>query len=572
QMKPFQQTFLQYFIPSGASVRALLRGYAMINKTLSQVRIPAALACCFVASIAFGGELKSLTVCADPGNMPLTNIKGEGFENKIAQLIGQTLGTGVQYYWRPSIERGLMRTTLSEGNCDLWMDMASDTEGATVLAPLYRSTFVLAYRNDKHINIKTLDDPPLRVLRVGVFQVSAMRTALSEHHVIDNTVIHYLSHNGDLDANNQPSYQVQQVIDGTLDIAAVWGPMAGYYKDVVHAPLIIQPVNMLEDEVPLEFDMTLAVPRGRPEIKAAIEQAIAQNAAGIKKILVDYGVPLVKCDACTVSGDLPSHGAYKTPKPEVQSAAVTAKLKAARMAELKKWLADGANPDDELNNAIVANDIDRVTYLMAHGAHVNSQDGEGYTPLIAAIRFGFVPVATALLDHKGDANYADRNSWTPLMWAAWGDNTALVNLLVKHGAKLDSTDADGLTSLAIAAQNAKIKAAMALLAAGADVNAPVAKGGYTPLMLASIAGSSELAGSLIEHGAKVNAANPGGVTALMIAAAGNRSTVATLLLKSGADLNAHSEDGRTALSIAQANNSEAVVKVLEAAGASSKSS
>ena len=129
-----------------------------------------------------GAELKSLTVCADPGNMPLSNQKGEGFENKIAQVIGSALGTGVQYYWRPSIERGLMRTTLSEGNCDLWMDMATDTEGAIMLCePLYRSTFVLAYRSDKGINIKSLDDPALKKLRVGVFQVSAIRQALADH-------------------------------------------------------------------------------------------------------------------------------------------------------------------------------------------------------------------------------------------------------------------------------------------------------------------------------------------------------------------------------------------------------
>src|SRR5271154_3932820 len=98
------------------------------------------------AAGALGADMKSLTVCADPGNMPLSNQRGEGFENKVAQVIGAALGTGVQYYWRPSIERGLMRTTLSEGNCDLWMDMATDTEGAILLAPLYRSTFVLAYR------------------------------------------------------------------------------------------------------------------------------------------------------------------------------------------------------------------------------------------------------------------------------------------------------------------------------------------------------------------------------------------------------------------------------------------
>jgi quinoprotein dehydrogenase-associated probable ABC transporter substrate-binding protein len=522
------------------------------------------LACCLGASAAaMGAPLKSLTVCADPGNMPLSNQKGEGFENKIAQVIGAALGTGVQYYWRPSIERGLMRTTLSEGNCDLWLDMASDTEGAVVLSPLYRSTFVLAYRNDKGIAIKSLDDPALKKLRVGVFQVSAAREALTEHHIIDNTVIHYLSHNADIVADSQPSYQVQQVIDGSLDVAAAWGPMAGFYKTVAHAPLTILPINMLEDRVPLEFDMTLAVPRGRPDIKAAIEAAVAGHKSEIQAILTDFGVPLVKCEECTVSGDLPSHGPYKQAPPDVQTAAAAAKQRAGRMADLKKWLKEGANPDDELNNAIVADDLDRVGYLSTHGANVNSHDGEGYTPLISATRAGFTDVASFLAEHKADPNLPDLSGWTPLMWAAWGDDPKLVTMLLSHGAKLDSTDKDGLTPLAIAAQNGKVKATLALLDAGADVNAPVAKGGYTPLMLASLSGSSDIATSLIEHGAKVNAANPGGVTALMIAAAGNRSSIAGLLLKSGADLNARSEDGRTALSIAQANSNEAVIKVLE---------
>jgi quinoprotein dehydrogenase-associated probable ABC transporter substrate-binding protein len=538
----------------------------MTTKTVTAVRRAALLAGCLAASFAANGsDLKSLTVCADPGNMPLSNQKGEGFENKIAQVIGAAMGTGVQYYWRPSIERGLMRTTLSEGNCDLWMDMASDTEGAVVLAPLYRSTFVLAYRNDKGINIKSLDDPALKKLRIGVFQVSAIRQALADHRIVDNTVIHYLSHNADIEESNQPSYQVQQVIDGSLDVAAAWGPMAGYYQKVQHAPLIIQPVNMMEDEVPMEFDMTLAVPRGRSDIKAAVETALAQHKSEIQQILVDFGVPLVKCDECTVSGDLPSHGPYKPPKIEVQTAAETAKIHAARMADLKKWLAQGANPDDELNDAIVANDLDRVGYLLTHKAQVNSHDGEGYTPLISAIRSGFVGVATYLVEHKADANLTDRTGWTPLMWATWGDNPALATMLIAHGAKLDAVDTDGLTPLAIAAQNGKAKAAQVLLGAGADVNAPVAKGGYTPLMLASLSGSTELASSLIEHGAKVNAANPGGVTALMIAAAGNRSTLAGLLLKSGADVNARSDDGRTALSIAQANSNDAVIKILEEA-------
>jgi len=121
--------------------------------------------------------------------MPLSNQRGEGFENKIAQVIGAALGTGVQYYWRPSIERGLMRTTLSEGNCDVWMDMASDTEGAEVLpTPLYRSTFVLAYRNDKGIDIKDIKFGQIETFvgslltcLVAVFIIIATGAALHHH-------------------------------------------------------------------------------------------------------------------------------------------------------------------------------------------------------------------------------------------------------------------------------------------------------------------------------------------------------------------------------------------------------
>jgi quinoprotein dehydrogenase-associated probable ABC transporter substrate-binding protein len=537
----------------------------MIHKTSRRIGLTALIAGFMMAgNTALGEELRSLTVCADPGNMPLSNQAGDGFENKIAQVIGKALGTGVNYYWRPSIERGLMRTTLSEGNCDVWMDMASDTEGAEVLpTPLYRSTFVLAYRNDKGIDIKSLHDNELKKLRVGVFQVSAIREALSEHGVVNNTVVHYLSHNADTDLENQPSYQVQQVIDGSLDIAAVWGPMAGYYKAVKHAPLIIKPVNLMEDQVPMEFDMTLAVPRGRADIKSAVQNALVQHKDEIHQILVDYGVPLVQCQDCLVSGDLPSHGPYAEPTPVTETAADIEKAHRAQMAELKKWLAQGANPDNEMADAIVAHDMDRVRYLLSHGAHTDWTDGEGNAALVNAVRFGFVDITTLLLDHKADPNETNMSHWTPLMYAAWDDSPEMVNVLVKHGAKLDASDNDGLTPLAIASQNAKIKAAEALVAAGADVNAPVAKGGYTPLMLASVSGSIDLASSLIGRGAKVNAVNPGGVTALMIAAANDHRNVVAVLLKSGADVNARSADGRTALSIAQANNNEALIQLLK---------
>ncbi len=525
-------------------------------------------ACLIAAGTASAADIKSLTVCADPGNMPLSNEQGEGFENKIAEVLGKALGASVHYYWRPSIERGLMRTTLSEGNCDVWMDMASDTEGAVVLKPLYKSTFVLVYRNDKGIDIKSLDDPQLKHLRVGVFQVSAIRLALSEHNVVDNTVVHYLSHNADIDKSNQPSYQVQQVIDGSLDVAAIWGPMAGYYKTVLHQPVVVQPVNMMEQHVPLEFDMTLAVPRGRPDIKNAVQQALEAHAAQIHKILDEYGVPLVRCSECIISGDLPAHGPYTPLKEPVVSKAERAKIQAERMAALKKALAAGANPDDELGDAIVANDLARVRYLLKHGAHTDATDGDGYTPAVNATRFRFLDIAAYLVEHGADANLADRSGWTPLMYAAWDDDVPMLKMLLKHGARMDVVNGDGLDALAIAAQNAKIAAAEALAASGADVNAPRAKGGYTPLMLAAMSGSSELAELLIAHGAKIDATNPGGVTALMITAATDHARVAEVLLKRGANVDAKSDDGRTALSIARANNADAVLRLLAPAGQS----
>jgi quinoprotein dehydrogenase-associated probable ABC transporter substrate-binding protein len=511
---------------------------------------------------ASAGELESLTVCADPGNMPLSNRSGEGFENKIAEVIGAELGTGVQYYWRPSIERGLMRTTLSEGDCDVWMNMASGTEGATVLAPLYRSTFVLAYRSDKGMQIKSLEDPALKKLRIGVFQVSAIRQALAEHGVVNNTVIHYLSHNADIELDNQPSRQVQQVIDGSLDVAAVWGPMAGYYQKVLHASLVLVPTNLMHSEVPTEFDMTLAVARNRPDVKAAIETALAQRKVEIKQILVDFGVPLVQCDECVVSGDLPSHGSYEPLKLEEQATSESARTIGAQMANLEKRLAQGADPDSELNDAIVASDVERTRYLLERGAQINAYDDLGYSPLINAIRFGFVPGATHLIERSADLDLADRSGWTPLMWAVWIDNPAMVRLLIDRGARLDTADRDGLTALAIAAQNAKARVIPALLDGGADVNAFLTEGRYSPLMLASLSGSTSVAKSLIEHGADVNASNSGGVTALMIAAAGNHPAIAELLLASGADATARSQDGRTALSISRANHHEAVASAL----------
>ena len=103
-----------------------------------------------------------LRVCADPGNMPLSNNKGEGFQNKVAEILAKGLDQPLQYYWYPYYGRGLVRSTLTAEKCDVLMDVPSDFEMALTTKPYYKSGFVLVYRKKENHSITSLDDPILK--------------------------------------------------------------------------------------------------------------------------------------------------------------------------------------------------------------------------------------------------------------------------------------------------------------------------------------------------------------------------------------------------------------------------
>ncbi|MDE2149672.1 MAG: ankyrin repeat domain-containing protein [Gammaproteobacteria bacterium] len=535
-------------------------------KSKSAVRLLASTCALGLLGAAGGAQAqadstKTLTVCADPGNMPLSSREQAGFEQKIAPLIATAMGASLHWEWWPTIGHGMMRKTIGSGLCDVWMDMPPGVEGAETTLPLYRSTFVLATPSHRRLRIKNFDDPTLaRLKRIGVYETSSIREALAEHSILGNTIIQYVTYDTATNPKDQPSYQVQQVIDGQLDAAATWGPLAGYYKTVLHAPLDIQPTNLWSDDIPLQAEMALAVARGHADLKTALDQAMRAKKDEIRQVLIDYGVPLVECKECIISGDLPAHPPYSGKFSVTDSAAAGGGVS---LAELKHWLAQGADPNLELDDAIIANDPVRVRYLLAHGAAVNAPNGNGYTPLVDATRFGFDQIATCLAGHGADVNRADASGWNPLHYAAWTDNDALVRALVAQGAKVNAQDPKGMTPLVIAAQYGKAKAAEALIAAGADVNQRIGEGGYTPLMLATLSGSQSIVERLLAHGADVNIANPAGVTALMVAAAHQEPDIAKLLLGRGADLNARTADGRTALSIAKESGNDALVQLLQ---------
>jgi len=122
-------------------------------------------------------RLDSLVVCADPGNIPFSDEKLGGFENKIAEILGKATGAKVSFYWRPSYERGMTRQTFGTGMCDAMIDIPTGYGSLLTTNPIYRTTYVLAYRDDKGIHIKNFDDPQLRKLKIETSdQVHCIRT------------------------------------------------------------------------------------------------------------------------------------------------------------------------------------------------------------------------------------------------------------------------------------------------------------------------------------------------------------------------------------------------------------
>jgi quinoprotein dehydrogenase-associated probable ABC transporter substrate-binding protein len=522
-------------------------------------------------------SLGPLRVCGDPGNMPLSSMDGSGFQNKIMAVLAKSMGSEVVNFWRPYLERGITRQTFETNDCDVLVDMPSVYAGVLTTTPVYRTTYVLAWRNDRGLDITGLDDPKLKDLKIGAYQTSAIREVLKRRGLASNVVVHTVSHNGDLLPEQQPTYQVQQVIDGKLDVAAVWGPFAGWFPVMRKEPLAVLPVNLHEDDVPLEFDLSLGVRPTNVVLKFALDYALEANRDEIEKILRDYGVPLVKCSRCVVAGDLPAHGSYTKPFEVMEGPKVEPSPDQRVTRErLEAWLAEGADVQQELANAVLAADPDRIRFLVEKGADINKHDAQGYAALQAAARNRNDEIIPLLIELKADVNGRDRDGFTALIHAAERNHVPTVRALVAAGADLEASVDGGFGPLSLAIESGKLLAAKALIELGANVNAAAGSDRVTPIMVAASQlavgeaakeierrqglRSTDIASALIERGADVNAANVHGVTALMIAAARGNIPMLGLLLEAGADPNRKSAAGKAAIDIARENLNEDAVK------------
>jgi quinoprotein dehydrogenase-associated probable ABC transporter substrate-binding protein len=240
-----------------------------------------------------------LRVCADPNNLPFSNQRGEGFENKIAELLAHDLGERVEYTWWAQ-RRGFFRNTLKAGMCDVVMGVPSGFEMALTTKPYYRSSYVFLSRKDRHLNLNSFDDPQLRKLRIGVQIIGDDMSnappahALTRRNIIDNVKGFTLY--GDYSQPNPPARIVDAVEKGDIDLAIVWGPLAGYFAKQSHVPMQVVAVTPQIDQpfLPFVFDISMGVRRGDQELRDQLEQVLEQRRADIDRILEDYRVPRVE--------------------------------------------------------------------------------------------------------------------------------------------------------------------------------------------------------------------------------------------------------------------------------------
>lgn len=240
-----------------------------------------------------------LRVCADPNNLPFSNERLEGFENKIASLIAREMNTDVQYTWWAQ-RRGFIRNTLKAKECDLVIGVPSSLELASTTSPYYRSTYVFVYRKNRGLNIHSFDDPILSKVKVGVqmigddFANTPPAHALTNRNIIQN-VKGYTVY-GDYAQANPPARIIEAVAKGDVDVAIVWGPLAGYFVKRQKVPLEIVPVSPEIDlpYLPFVFDISMGVRRGDDAFKEELEQILARRRVEIESILDDYGVPRIK--------------------------------------------------------------------------------------------------------------------------------------------------------------------------------------------------------------------------------------------------------------------------------------
>ena len=237
-----------------------------------------------------------IRVCADPDNMPSSNDKGEGYENKIAELIARELKSKLTYVWYPT-RRGYFRI-INGMYCDMAVEAPAGLDIAGVTKPYFRSGYVFVTRQGSGLeDISSLADARLKRLKIGVNtytsdgENSPPAMALSHHGVVGNLT----GYNTFFSDMIRPDDIIKGVANKDVDIAIAWGPLAGYFAKRSPVPLVLKPLPAMDSlsDMPLQYNMGIAVRRRDKEFRDSLQAVLERRAPEIQAILEQYNVPLL---------------------------------------------------------------------------------------------------------------------------------------------------------------------------------------------------------------------------------------------------------------------------------------
>jgi quinoprotein dehydrogenase-associated probable ABC transporter substrate-binding protein len=241
------------------------------------------------------GELR---VCADPNNLPFSNLRGEGFENALAELVAGELGKTVTYTWFPQ-RRGFIRNTLRAKRCDVVMGVPTDLEMVETTTPYYRSSYVFVTRRARRLAIRSLDDPALQRLRIGLHVIGddynnvPPAASLALRGIFRN-VRGYTIY-GAYSEPDPPRRLIDAVANDEVDVAIAWGPLAGYFAKRERVPLRLDevPPDTRPGALAMQFDISMGVRHGDEKRKAELERVLLRRQGSIRALLARFGVPLL---------------------------------------------------------------------------------------------------------------------------------------------------------------------------------------------------------------------------------------------------------------------------------------
>jgi quinoprotein dehydrogenase-associated probable ABC transporter substrate-binding protein len=234
---------------------------------------------------------KVLRVCADPHNLPFSNEKGEGFENKLAELFAEKLNKKLDYMYFPQAT-GFVRMTLGAHRCDVIMGFPQGDDMVQGTNPYYRTAYALVAKQGSGLeDVATLDDERLKGKRIGIVAGTPPGTNMAVNGLMANARPYQLMVDTRLDSSAEA--MIADLMSGQIDAGILWGPMEGFHAKKANPPLHVTPLVKEKTGPRLAFRIGMGVRGADQNWKRLLNQLIQENQPAINKILLDFGVPLL---------------------------------------------------------------------------------------------------------------------------------------------------------------------------------------------------------------------------------------------------------------------------------------